>query len=32
MAWLGETTSTLKIVSIALVVAGIVGLQLSGSH
>lgn len=32
MAWLGETASTLKIVSIALVVAGIVGLQLSGSH
>lgn len=32
MAWLGETASTLKIVSITLVVAGIVGLQLSGSH
>lgn len=31
MGWLGETTSVLKIASIALVLAGIVGLQLSGA-
>jgi quaternary ammonium compound-resistance protein SugE len=31
MIWLGEPTSTLKLVSIALVLAGIVGLQLSGA-
>jgi quaternary ammonium compound-resistance protein SugE len=30
MIWLGETTSVIKLVSIALVLAGIVGLQLSG--
>lgn len=32
MVWLGETTSSLKLVSIALVLAGIVGLQLSGAR
>lgn len=31
MTWLGESSSVLKLVSISLVVAGIVGLQLSGS-
>lgn len=31
MVYLGEATSALKLVSIALVVAGVVGLQLSGS-
>lgn len=30
MIWLGETASVIKLVSIALVLAGIVGLQLSG--
>jgi quaternary ammonium compound-resistance protein SugE len=30
MAWLGDTVSALKIVSICLVLAGVVGLQLSG--
>lgn len=32
MIFLGETTATLKIVSIVLIIAGVVGLQLSGSH
>lgn len=33
MVWLGESTATLKLVSIALVLAGVVGLQLSsGAH
>ncbi len=32
MAFLGETVATLKIVSIVLVISGVVGLQLSGSH
>ncbi len=31
MAYLGESTATLKLVSIALVVAGVVGLQLSSA-
>ena len=31
MVWLGDTVSTLKIVSICLVLAGVVGLQLSGT-
>lgn len=31
MAFLGEATSTLKLVSVCLVVAGVIGLQLSGS-
>lgn len=31
MVWLGETSSTLKLVSIGLVLAGVVGLQLSGA-
>ncbi|WP_377269479.1 DMT family transporter [Peterkaempfera sp. SMS 1(5)a] len=31
MIWLGEAGSTLKLVSIGLVVAGVIGLQLSGS-
>jgi quaternary ammonium compound-resistance protein SugE len=31
MVWLGDTVSTLKLVSIGMVVAGAVGLQLSGS-
>jgi quaternary ammonium compound-resistance protein SugE len=31
MIWLGEATSSLKLVSIALVLAGVVGLQLSAS-
>jgi quaternary ammonium compound-resistance protein SugE len=31
MIWLGEPVSTLKLVSIALVLAGIVGLRLSGA-
>ena len=30
MAWLGEVTSVLKIVSIVLIVAGVVGLNLAG--
>jgi len=30
MIWLSESTSVLKIVSISLVIAGVVGLQLSG--
>lgn len=30
MAWLGEASSALKLVSIGLVLAGVVGLQLSG--
>lgn len=30
MIWLGETASVIKVVSIALVLAGIVGLQLNG--
>lgn len=31
MIWLGEASSMLKIVSICLVLAGVIGLQLSGS-
>ncbi|WP_441250330.1 DMT family transporter [Kitasatospora sp. McL0602] len=31
MIWLDESTSVLKLVSISLVIAGVVGLQLSGS-
>ncbi|MDH6123309.1 multidrug efflux SMR transporter [Kitasatospora sp. GP82] len=31
MIWLNESTSVLKLVSITLVIAGVVGLQLSGS-
>ncbi|WP_042384406.1 DMT family transporter [Streptacidiphilus melanogenes] len=31
MIWLGEAVSVLKLVSIALVLTGVVGLQLSGS-
>ncbi|WP_377269478.1 DMT family transporter [Peterkaempfera sp. SMS 1(5)a] len=31
ITWLGESASALKLVSITLVVAGVVGLQLSGS-
>lgn len=31
MVWMDESTSVLKLVSISLVVAGVVGLQLSGS-
>jgi quaternary ammonium compound-resistance protein SugE len=31
MVWLGEPASTLKLVSVGLVVAGVVGLQLSGA-
>ncbi|WP_345044751.1 multidrug efflux SMR transporter [Streptomyces sannanensis] len=31
MVFLGEVVSTLKLVSIALVIAGVIGLQLSGS-
>jgi quaternary ammonium compound-resistance protein SugE len=31
MAWLGESVSTLKIASIVLVIAGVIGLQLTGS-
>ncbi|MFE0459070.1 DMT family transporter [Kitasatospora sp. NPDC058965] len=31
MVWLGESTSVLKLVSVSLVIAGVVGLQLSGS-
>lgn len=31
MIWMNESTSVLKLVSISLVVAGVVGLQLSGS-
>ncbi len=30
MVWLGDAVSALKIVSICLVLAGVVGLQLSG--
>lgn len=30
MIWLGESTSALKLVSIGLVLAGVIGLQLSG--
>ena len=32
MVALGESTSALKLASIALVIAGVVGLQLSGGH
>lgn len=32
MIWLGEPASIIKLVSIALVLAGIVGLQLTGAH
>jgi quaternary ammonium compound-resistance protein SugE len=32
MVWLGEPSSTLKLVSIALILAGVVGLNLAGSH
>ena len=32
MVFLGESVATLKIVSVALVIAGVVGLQFSGSH
>jgi len=32
MIFLGEAVATLKIVSIVLIIAGVVGLQLSGSH
>lgn len=32
MIFLGEVTATIKIVSIVLIIAGVVGLQLSGSH
>jgi quaternary ammonium compound-resistance protein SugE len=32
MLFLGELVATLKIVSIVLIIAGVVGLQLSGSH
>ncbi|MFJ5232675.1 DMT family transporter [Kitasatospora sp. NPDC088391] len=31
MVFLGESSSTLKLVSISLVIAGVIGLQLSGS-
>ncbi|HEX2301335.1 MAG TPA: multidrug efflux SMR transporter [Pseudonocardiaceae bacterium] len=31
MVWLGESTSALKIVSVVLIVAGVVGLNLSGT-
>ncbi|MFJ6212914.1 DMT family transporter [Streptomyces sp. NPDC092296] len=31
MIWLGESSSALKLLSITLVVAGVVGLQISGS-
>jgi quaternary ammonium compound-resistance protein SugE len=31
MIWLGDTVSVLKIVSVCLVLAGVVGLQLSGA-
>jgi quaternary ammonium compound-resistance protein SugE len=30
MAWLGDTVSTLRLVSIGLILAGVVGLNLSG--
>jgi quaternary ammonium compound-resistance protein SugE len=30
MLWLGEASSTLKLVSIGLVLAGVIGLNLSG--
>jgi quaternary ammonium compound-resistance protein SugE len=32
MIFLGEIVATLKIVSIVLIIAGVVGLQLSGNH
>jgi quaternary ammonium compound-resistance protein SugE len=32
MWWLDEPSSTLKLVSIALILAGVVGLNLAGSH
>lgn len=32
MAWLGDGVSTLKVVSIVLIVAGVVGLNLTGGH
>jgi small multidrug resistance pump len=32
MAWLGEPANALKLASIVLVVAGVVGLNLSGAH
>ena len=32
MCFLGETVATLKILSVVLVIAGVVGLQVSGSH
>jgi quaternary ammonium compound-resistance protein SugE len=32
MIWLGEAASVVKLVSIALVLAGVVGLQLAGAH
>lgn len=32
MLWLGEATSVIKLVSITLVLAGIIGLQLSSPH
>jgi len=32
MIWLGEAASVVKLVSIALVLAGVVGLQLTGAH
>lgn len=32
MAWLGESVSVVKIVSLVLIVAGVVGLNLSGAH
>ncbi|GAA2131621.1 multidrug efflux SMR transporter [Kitasatospora kazusensis] len=31
MVWMNESTSVLKLVSISLVIAGVVGLQISGS-
>lgn len=31
MVWLGESTEVIKLISIVLIVAGVVGLQLSGS-
>lgn len=31
MAWMGEAVSTLKLVSLVLIVAGVIGLNLSGS-
>lgn len=32
MIWLGESTSVLKLVSLVLIVAGVVGLNLAGGH